>query len=118
MIFPRKTVRVGKCLAVVKQTTQGKCLGVPHTLNRSLTWHHGKRWFSHRLSYHLNKGKIPRLCKSKNNGFVLHTCDHSWCIEPEHLYLGNSAQNVRDKFNRHPMAKEDLDRARMIRWHG
>lgn len=100
--FPRPIIRVGECLAVAEQDRQGRCAGVPHILTRSKTWYKDERWYSHRLSYHLNKKKIPRLCKSQTKGFVLHTCDNSWCIEPEHLYLGDRRQNSVDLYERHP----------------
>jgi len=26
----------------------------------------------------------------------LHTCDNKWCINPDHIYAGTHAQNMRD----------------------
>lgn len=29
-----------------------------------------------------------------------HTCDHPWCIRPDHILIGSNADNVRDKVKR------------------
>jgi len=44
---------------------------------------------AHRLSYFVYKGEI-------GDYYVLHTCDNKRCCNPEHLYLGNCKDNVRD----------------------
>jgi hypothetical protein len=45
---------------------------------------------SHRASYILFKGVIP------NKMWILHNCNMPLCINPEHLYLGDVKQNVKD----------------------
>lgn len=49
-----------------------------------------RRWKASRLSYLLHNGEFDEsLC-------VLHTCDVRGCINPDHLFLGTQADNVRD----------------------
>lgn len=50
----------------------------------------GKVRKTHRLSYEFSKGPIP-------DGIdVLHQCDNPLCINPDHLFLGTRADNVKD----------------------
>lgn len=54
------------------------------------TYHRGRTWKAHRLSWHLFRGDIPvGVC-------VLHHCDNPGCCNPEHLFLGTNSDNVRD----------------------
>ena len=49
---------------------------------------------ANRFSYELHKGEIPE-------GMVVrHTCDVTWCVNPDHLVLGTQYDNVQDTVNR------------------
>lgn len=65
--------------------------------------------YTHRLAWMLANGPIPAGL------FVLHKCDNPPCCNPDHLFLGTQADNVRDRDakgrhwvpsgERHPCAK-------------
>jgi hypothetical protein len=49
---------------------------------------------AHRVAWRLYYGSIP------DGALVLHKCDVPACVNPEHLYLGDHSQNMRDKKER------------------
>jgi HNH endonuclease len=71
----------------------------------------------HRVSFELAFGPIPEgLC-------VLHRCDHPWCTNPQHLFLGTIQDNNDDKLAKgrqprgeaHPRAKLNEKKVALIR---
>lgn len=70
----------------------------------------------HRLIYELKNGEI-------GNRHVLHTCDNSLCVNPDHLILGTHQDNMRHMVERNrcqsgmksPNAKLTDDNVRLMR---
>lgn len=64
------------------------------------SWGYGKTGRSartHRVAWELSHGAIPPGLS------VLHRCDNAACVNPEHLYLGTQADNMRDLRERRRM---------------
>lgn len=57
----------------------------------------GKLISSHRLSWELHFGKIPK------GKFVCHHCDNRKCVRPDHLFLGTVKDNVKDAIKKEKM---------------
>ena len=78
---------------------------------------------AHRVSYELHVGSIPEG-DDYHGTCVLHRCDRPCCVNPEHLFLGTNADNVRDKVEKgrqprtemHGMAKLSRGDVDFIRW--
>ena len=56
---------------------------------------YGKAEGSHRFSYRIYKGKIPK------GMYVCHTCDTPLCVNPEHLFIGTHKDNMEDMVKKH-----------------
>ena len=65
---------------------------------------------AHRLAWELRNGEIPGGLN------VLHSCDTPACINPDHLFLGTTLDNVRDKQKKGRSPRGDLTRAAKLTW--
>lgn len=96
---------------VIPEPNSGCWLWLGHAMKGYYGSLRGRFWvdydpgqiLAHRASYLMFKGKIPE------GVLVLHKCDVSLCVNPDHLYLGNHSDNVKDMvdrgrafFQRHP----------------
>lgn len=111
MKFVRDVVAVGNCIAVASFDTSRSPGGKPLTRTYSIVTYKGKQWQAHRLSFHLNKYRVPSRLKNTNRKkrmMILHTCDNKWCINPEHLYRGSSSDNTKDIWARNAEFRKNV----------
>lgn len=69
-----------------------------------------KQWMAHRVSFSVFKQEIPEGI------FVLHSCDNSKCVNPDHLHLGTQKDNMREMRERG--RDNDISRGRCGENHG
>ena len=72
--------------------------------------------YAHRVAYWLAHGKRIPLRRGTQGKMVLHRCDNPKCCNPNHLYLGDHAQNMRDLQERnrgHQWCSIDSPRAKL-----
>lgn len=77
-------------------TTSGHCWTWSGRINADgygVFWVNGKTARAHRYSYELHKGPI-------GDSVVMHSCDNTRCVRPDHLSLGTQADNVADRVSK------------------
>lgn len=71
---------------------------------------------AHRVSYLLFKGEIPA------GAVVRHTCDNSYCVNPDHLALGTQQDNQQDILDRDRLFRArtwaDVLSMKLLKLHG
>ena len=65
--------------------------------------------YAHRVSYEMHNGEIP-------DGYVvMHSCDHKWCVNPDHLIATSQAENVADYVKKDKLTRLPKDKRRLIK---
>jgi len=49
---------------------------------------------AHRFSWIIHNGEIP------SGKWILHKCDNPSCVNPEHLFIGDRQNNIKDMMNK------------------
>lgn len=70
----------------------------------------GKRFSPHRLAWQFVNGEIPE------GMFICHSCDVRSCINPEHLFLGSSDDNINDMISKNRNVKHESHGMARLTW--
>lgn len=71
--------------------------------------HDGKHLRAHRASYEIHKEQIPK------GKMICHTCDNPSCVNPEHLFLGDSRINTIDMVQKNRGSLQKLTPADVLK---
>lgn len=72
-------------------------------------WENGVQHYAHRYSWERSRGPIPAGL------FVLHHCDVPFCVNPDHLFLGDQWDNMQDMAIKSRRARISNETVREIR---
>lgn len=82
--FEAKVLRTETCHLWVGAKGEYGTIGCRKGVGQPRTLH------AHRVAWQLYRGEIPK------GMHVLHKCNNKMCVNPDHLYLGTHADNMRD----------------------
>ncbi len=92
-------------------------LGAVNNKQYGKLMHRGKGWLAHRAAWTVKHGEIPAGL------YLLHKCDVTYCINPDHMHVGDQWDNMKDMVDRNracsgvksKLAKLSDDAVRCIR---